>query len=79
MPSEAAFWNKKQKIPESEMQGKGYVGTLPKLENTQPAPKEVKGSKPAFESQKGFDNPDDLKPVPKDNPAFIDIITKIKF
>jgi hypothetical protein len=33
-------------------------------------------STPIFESQKSFDNPDELKPVPRDNPAFIDIISK---
>jgi hypothetical protein len=76
MPSQAAFWNKKQKIPESELQGKGYAGTLPDIKTVLPPPKEDKASKPIFESQKGFDNPADLKPVPKDNPAFIDIITK---
>ena len=39
--------------------------------------KEVKKTvKPVFESQKGFDDPSELKPVPRDNPAFIDIITK---
>ena len=76
IPSQAAFWNKKQKIPESEMSGKGYAGTLPKIESNQTPPKENKNTKPVFEAQKGFDNPSDLKPVPKDNPAFIDIISK---
>lgn len=76
MPSQAAFWNKKQKIPEAELQGKGYAGTLPDIKSVFPPPKENKGSKPIFESQKGFDNPSNLKPVPKDNPAFIDIISK---
>ncbi|MCQ2744057.1 MAG: hypothetical protein MJ230_04580, partial [bacterium] len=37
---------------------------------------EKKTSTPIFESQKGFDDPKELKPVPKDNPAFIDIISK---
>ena len=31
-PANAAFWNKKDKKLESELQGKGYAGTLPKLE-----------------------------------------------
>lgn len=75
LPSNAAFWSKKQKIPEVELQGKGYVGTLPDL-NSKLQVKEEKVKTPIFESQKGFDNPKDLKPVPKDNPAFIDIITK---
>lgn len=75
LPSQAAFWNKKNKIPESELQGKGYVGTLPNLESNVQK-KEDKTVRPVFESQKGFDNPAELKPVPKDNPAFIDIISK---
>ena len=73
LPSYA--WGKKVKIPEAELQGKGYAGTLPdltsKLQN-----KENKIAKPIFESQRGFDDPSELKPVPKDNPAFVDIVTK---
>ena len=38
--------------------------------------KEQKVTTPLFESQKGFNDPSDLKPVPKDNPAFINIISK---
>lgn len=76
MPSQAAFWNKKHKIPDTELQGKGYAGTLPDINSILPPKKENKASKPVFESQKGFDNPSDLKPVPKDNPAFINIISK---
>jgi len=73
LPSYA--WGKKVKIPEAELQGKGYAGTLPdltsKLQN-----KENKIAKPIFESQRGFDDPSELKPVPRDNPAFVDIVTK---
>lgn len=76
LPSNAAFWNKKNKALEAELQGKGYAGTLPDLESKAPPTKEHRVATPIFESQKGFDNPDDLKPVPRDNPAFIDIITK---
>lgn len=75
LPSNAAFRHKKDKALELELQGKGYAGTLPNLESRF-HPKEEKITKPAFESQKGFDNPKELKPVPRDNPAFIDIITK---
>ncbi len=74
-PSHAWFWDKKDKALEAELQGKGYAGTLPKL-NKQLKPKEEKVATPIFESQKGFNNPSDLKPVPKDNPAFINIISK---
>jgi len=75
LPSNAAFWNKKNKIPEVELQGKGYAGNLPDLDSKFQK-KEDKITRPVFESQKGFDDPKELKPAPKDNPAFIDIITK---
>lgn len=75
LPSQAWFWDKKDKALEAELQGKGYAGTLPKL-NKNLQPKQEKVSTPIFESQKGFNDPSDLKPVPKDNPAFINIISK---
>lgn len=54
---------------------KGYVGTLPDVtEKFKPStPTEAT---PVFEAQEGFDDPDQLKPVPRDNPAFINIILK---
>ena len=75
LPSQAAFWNRKDKALEAELQGKGYVGTLPDL-NKNMQTKEPRSAKPVFESQKSFDDPAALKPVPKDNPAFVDIITR---
>lgn len=75
LPSNAAFWNKKNKALEQELQGKGYAGNLPdigeKIERSK-----TKVTTPVFEAQEGFDNPAELKPVPKDNPAFINIIQK---
>ena len=74
LPSHAFFWSKKDKNLEKELQGKGYAGDLPNIE--EPASKsKVKVAEPMFEPQQ-FDNPSDLKPVPRDNPAFIDIIQK---
>ncbi len=75
LPSHAFFWNKKNKALEKELQGKGYAGTLPNLENKIEKSK-TKVTTPIFESQDGFNDPADLKPVPKDNPAFINIIQK---
>ena len=75
LPSHAWFWEKKDKALEAELQGKGYAGTLPEL-NKKLQPKQKKVSTPIFESQEGFNNPSDLKPVPRDNPAFINIISK---
>ena len=75
LPSNAAFWNRKNKALEQELQGKGYAGTLPdigeKIEKSK-----TKVTTPIFESQDKFTDPSDLKPVPKDNPAFINIIQK---
>lgn len=75
LPSHAWIWDKKDKALEAELQGKGYAGTLPEL-NKNLKPKQEKATTPIFESQKGFNNPSDLKPVPKDNPAFINIVSK---
>ncbi len=69
------WWNKKDKALEAELQGKGYAGTLPNL-NKRFEKKEEKITTPIFESQEGFNNPSELKPVPRENPAFINIIQK---
>ena len=74
LPSQAFFWNKKDKALEKELQGKGYAGDLPQIENKGEKSR-TKVAEPIFEPQQ-FDNPSELKPVPKDNPAFIDIIQK---
>lgn len=53
----------------------GYVGTLPDVtEKFQPST--PASATPVFEAQEGFDDPDKLKPVPRDNPAFINIMLK---
>lgn len=75
LPSNAAFWQRKDKALERELQGKGYAGTLPKLDDKIEKSK-TKVTTPIFEAQPGFDDPSELKPVPRDNPAFIDIIQK---
>lgn len=74
-PVQAAFWNKKDKALEAELEGKGYAGTLPNIQKKYEK-KENKVTTPIFESQNGFKDPSELKPVPKDNPAFINIIEK---
>ncbi len=75
LPSQAFFWNKKDKTLEKELQGKGYAGSLPQIEDNLEKTK-TKVAEPVFEPQDGFDKKENLKPVPKDNPAFIDIIQK---
>lgn len=53
----------------------GYVGTLPDVtEKYQPST--PASATPVFEAQDGFDDPDKLKPTPRDNPAFINIMVK---
>jgi len=74
LPSQAFIWHKKDKNLEQELQGKGYAGTLPSIENKQEKVR-TKVAEPVFEPQQ-FDDPQKLKPVPSDNPAFIDIIQK---
>ena len=75
LPSHGFFWNKKDKALEKELEGKGYAGTLPNINNKIEKSK-TKVTTPIFEAQEGFNNPAELKPVPKDNPAFINIIQK---
>ncbi|MCQ2738919.1 MAG: hypothetical protein MJ237_01685 [bacterium] len=75
LPANAFFWDKKDKALELELDGKGYAGTLPDL-NEKYKKDEQKVGTPIFESQKDFNDPSELKPVPRENPAYIDIIMK---
>ena len=68
--------NKQPAIPSEEiMNQKGYEGSLPdiidKFQPSQPS-----SATPIFEAEEGFDDPDKLKPVPRENPAFVNIILK---
>lgn len=74
LPSQAWWWDKKDKNLEAEMEGKGYAGTLPDISKT--FKKEDKVATPIYEAQKDFGDPAELKPVPEDNPSFINIISK---
>lgn len=57
------------------IENKGYIGTLPDV--TQRFPSSVpKESTPEFQYKDGFNNQDDIKPAPRDNPAFVNIIIK---
>ena len=55
--------------------GKGYVGTLPDL-NRGYEIKEVKKPQKEAIPAKDFNDENELKPVPRDNPAFVNIILK---
>ncbi len=64
----------KEVFPEMS-DSKGYVGTLPNLEEHFKQFQEEE-AKPLFEYQDGFNSPDDIKPTPRDNPSFVNIILK---
>lgn len=68
-----AFAQKKEaiKIPD----GSGYVGTLPNLgERFQGSQEEE--AKPTFDYQEGFNDPNSIKPAPRNNPSFVNVIIK---
>lgn len=58
-----------------DFEGKGYVGTLPDVtksfQSTEPSE-----AKPVFDKTKQFNSENQLKPIPRDNPAFVNIILK---
>ena len=62
--------------PES-FEGKGYVGTLPDLtRDYEPAKKDTKAIAPEVKPSKDFNSEGELKPIPRDNPTFVNIILK---
>ncbi len=60
---------------EIQPDGKGYVGTLPDVSKNFKT-SEPKKTKPVFEDTKNFNSSQEIKPVPRDNPAFVNIILK---
>lgn len=66
---QAAFAKRKGKLVIPE--GSGYVGTLP-----DPTKRFNADSIPSFESDDGFNKPEEIKPAPTNNPAFVNIIMK---
>jgi hypothetical protein len=60
---------------EYDNQGSGYVGDLPDISKSFKT-SEPKTSKPSTEASKKFNSSDEIKPVPRDNPAFVNIILK---
>lgn len=59
----------------SNHEGKGYVGTLPDITKSF-ASNEPKSTKPIFEQVENFHSAKQIKPVPRDNPTFVNIILK---
>ncbi len=62
------------KAPDAN-EGKGYVGTLPDLTKGF-ATSEPKNTKPIYEKTKDFNSSSEIKPAPRENPAFVNIILK---
>ena len=54
---------------------KGYVGELPEL-GKQYQDSEPAQTKPQYEATKNFNSENQVKPAPRDNPAFVNIILK---
>ena len=67
-----AFFGKDDKI---DIEGKGYLGTLPNItkqyETTEPA----QGT-PVFDKTQQFHSSNELKPIPREDPSFVNIILK---
>lgn len=60
---------------ELDTDGKGYLGTLPNI--TKPyEPSEPAEGAPIFEKTKQFHSINELKPIPRQDPAFVNIILK---
>jgi len=70
--SSQAYAGKQEK---SALEGKGYVGKLPDISKQYTA-EEQKENKPIYEQTKNFHSANEIKPVPRDNPAFVNIILK---
>lgn len=60
---------------EYDNKGRGYVGDLPDVTKGFKS-SEPKVSKPLVEATKKFNSSDEIKPVPRDNPAFVNIMLK---
>jgi len=69
------FSKTNDKTANKDVANKGYLGTLPDITNKFDKSRQAV-STPVFEAQEGFTDPKELKPVPRDNPAFINVILK---
>jgi hypothetical protein len=70
---QGAFAKKKEAIAIPD--GSGYVGTLPDLESKFKKTQEEESQAP-YDYEDGFDDKTDIKPAPRNNPAFVNIIMK---
>lgn len=56
-------------------EGMGYVGKLPDVTKSF-TPSEPAKTKPMYEKVKDFHSADEIKPVPRENPSFVNIMLK---
>lgn len=70
----SAIAKKKEAIVIPE--GAGYVGSLPDVTERFQNSIQQEAAQPSFDYKDGFNDPDTIKPAPRDNPAFINIIIK---
>lgn len=70
-----AFFKKPASTEGVDSASKGYVGTLPDLTSGE-TPDEPAVSTPIFDRTKEFNSANEVKPIPRDNPAFVNIILK---
>lgn len=59
----------------ADYEGMGYVGKLPDL-TSKYKPTEPKSTKPIFEQVEDFNSANQIKPIPRDNPTFVNIMLK---
>lgn len=59
----------------ADYEGMGYVGTLPDVTRNF-SPSEPKSTKPIIEQIDNFNSINYVKPIPRDNPTFVNIILK---
>lgn len=67
-----AFFGKDEKI---DTEGKGYLGTLPNLTKQYEVSEPAQGT-PIFEKTKQFHSSNELKPIPREDSSFVNIILK---
>lgn len=67
-------WGSKP-VKQEVQEAKGYVGTLPDIGKNFTT-SESGNTKPVYEKTKSFNSSEEIKPIPRDNPAFVNIILK---
>lgn len=67
-----AFFGKNDQI---DTEGKGYLGTLPNLTKEYETSEPAEGT-PIFDKTQQFHSANELKPIPREDPSFVNIILK---